>query len=285
VGELGDHLNCLAFSPDGYTLASGSWRETTAGYLNEIRLWDVRSRTIVRRITQHKRVINALAFSPNGKLLASASRDSTVRLWATASGKELRQFQCGLMESVAFSPDGRTLIAVERVRGGERIWTWDTESGKEQRDLAAALNSWPKFDGDLSASAPDYIWYTQTGFSPDGKLLAVTRRLETIVQVFDAASGKQRFLLRGHDRPVICFAFSPDSRTMATAAWDYTIRLWDLATGKELLRLSGHRGKVNGLAFLPNGNSLLSGSDDTTVLVWDVERITKRKRPRPSHER
>jgi len=74
-------------------------------------------------------------------------------------------------------------------------------------------------------------------------------------------------------------AFAPDSRTLASASWDNTIRLWDLDTGRELRKLTGHRGKAYSLAFSADGKLLVSAGEDTTILFWDVADVTCRKRP------
>ena len=64
----------MAFSPDGKTLASGS-------YDNTVRLWDVESGQLINTLTGHTDYVFSLAFSPDGKILASSSRDGAVLLW------------------------------------------------------------------------------------------------------------------------------------------------------------------------------------------------------------
>ena len=64
----------VAFSPDGQTLASGSWDKT-------IRLWDVHSQRQIATLTGHSDWVWSVAFSPDGRTLASGGLDKTIKLW------------------------------------------------------------------------------------------------------------------------------------------------------------------------------------------------------------
>jgi RNA polymerase sigma factor (sigma-70 family) len=71
-----------------------------------------------------------------------------------------------------------------------------------------------------------------------------------------------------HGEWVTAMAYSPDGRTVASAA-GRTIRLWDPATGKEVRQLLGHEEAVDHLAFSPDGKTLASGGEDNVVVLWD----------------
>ncbi len=78
-------------------------------------------------------------------------------------------------------------------------------------------------------------------------------------------------LVKGHTNLVFSVAFSPDGKTLASGAFDNTIRLWDLATGDPKgSPLEGHNDRVTSVAFSPDGKTLASGAFDNTIRLWDL---------------
>jgi WD40 repeat protein len=76
--------------------------------------------------------------------------------------------------------------------------------------------------------------------------------------------------LSGHNDIIWGVSFSPDSKTLATASDDKTVKLWSVE-GKELSTLKGHTDWVRGVSFSPDGKTLATASDDKTVKLWSVE--------------
>ena len=78
--------------------------------------------------------VPALAWSPDGAWLATAGSDARVRLWDPASGA-LRAALApdrSWIESLAFSPDGRLLVA-GAIPGGVHVWTLDEDGAPAPR--------------------------------------------------------------------------------------------------------------------------------------------------------
>src|SRR5437667_12906614 len=85
----------------------------------------------------------------------------------------------------------------------------------------------------------------QLAFSPDGQRLASGSR-DSTVKVWEVATGKEVFTLRGHTEPVFSVAFSPNGRRLASSSYDRTVKLWDARTGHlapTLQRFKGQFGR------------------------------------------
>jgi WD40 repeat protein len=90
------------------------------------------------------------------------------------------------------------------------------------------------------------------------------------MRVWDVASGREVFSLKGHTSQVYSVAFSRDGRRLASGSQDGTIKLWDAATGQEVLTLKG--GPVGSLAFSPDGRRL-AAIGNGLVKVWETSPV------------
>ncbi|KAK3984174.1 putative vegetative incompatibility protein [Cladorrhinum sp. PSN332] len=79
-----------------------------------------------------------------------------------------------------------------------------------------------------------------------------------------------RQTLEGHSGSVYSVAFSPNSKLIASASDDKTVKLWDTATGACTQTLEGHSNFVLSVAFSPDSKLVASALDDKTVKLWDA---------------
>ena len=211
-------------------------------------------------------LIQDAAFSPDGARVVTASQDGTARIWDAASGREIAVLRDGgLVKSAAFSPDGsRVLTASSRAariwdaksgreitilggrevhynvrsasmnRDGTRIVTthtdnsariWDAASGREiavlrghQDELHAAAFSMPR--GGREEDEEDDEERTS-----DERV--VTASSDRSVRIWDATTGEEIALLRGHSGVVRGAAFSPDGQSVVSVSDDGSLRIWE----------------------------------------------------------
>jgi WD40 repeat protein len=242
----------VAFSPDGKMLATGDDVE------NGIRLWDVASGQLLRRLgdrTDSDR--SQVCFSPDGRYLAgTSSRQKALILWDPKTGKEVRRM-AGLRvgaSSPVFSADSKRLAAI----GDGVVRVWDVATGK---DLVP--------DETAHRHAPSFVTVLADG-------TAITGGDDGTVRLWDSATGKQRRKIEVAPEWVRAVAVSPDGRWLATSELGdkHAVRLWDLGTGREVYRLAGH-GRLGGhraLAFTPDSKQLASWGDDMYLRLWDVQK-------------
>ena len=97
LDEIQGRDNIVAYSPDGYTLASGAavWSDKT------VRLWDALTGEHIRTLVGHIGDVTSVAFSPDGRTLASGSYDGTVLLWEINPDVENAQ----VVEPFQITPD------------------------------------------------------------------------------------------------------------------------------------------------------------------------------------
>jgi WD40 repeat protein len=113
--------------------ADGRFALTAGGFDHTARLWDIGSRSEIRRFEAGANVLS-VAFAPSGTLAVIGLADHTARLWDFASGVELKRLvgHTDAVRAVAFSRDGKLALtgSVDRT-----IREWNVATGEEVRRM------------------------------------------------------------------------------------------------------------------------------------------------------
>jgi WD40 repeat protein/serine/threonine protein kinase len=167
--------------------------------------------------------------------------------------------------AVAVSPDGRriALAAVGRdaqvndARTGEPVFALPGARQAVAFSPDGTLLATPVGNPDVGGSS-----FRQPQPSPPGE-----------VALWAAATGRRLATLKGHGQKVMCVAFSPDGRLLASGGSDGQVKLWDVAQRKELASLATGLDEVLAVAVASDGrlaaSSLRYLNRSGEVRVWD----------------
>jgi WD40 repeat protein len=201
-----------------------------------VQLRDLTTGATVRSIDTGPQSRQWLTLTTDGKTLATAS-DKGVRLWDTATGKEVRSWGQRADSPAVFTADGLRLAWTGYGPGIARLWAVGRDDAAP-RAVGAPVNNF---------EAP--------GFSPDGTVLAVVTDGHA-VQLRRFADGKDVLPLDAHDGPVYRLAFTPDGRHVVSGART-GLCTWEALTGRLVRRQALGAGPDESLvALLPDGRLL-----------------------------
>jgi len=153
----------------------------------------------------------------------------------------------GPVRAVAVSADGKSALSA----------SFDSSAIRWSLTRNAAEQVLRFHDGAVNAAA----------FLSDGR--SATAGEDGRIAIWKAGEPAPVAVLQGHTAPIVALAVSPDGATLASAAWDGSVRLWPLAGGAPRV-LEGHQQNVNGVAFAPGGGAVISAGYDATVRIWPL---------------
>ncbi|KAF9056726.1 WD40-repeat-containing domain protein [Rhodocollybia butyracea] len=257
-----NNVHCVAFSPKGDHIASGSWDNTVC-------VWDACTGTIVTGpLHGHKNRVFCIAFSPNGEHIVSGSKDTTIRVWNVQKGTMF----AGPLEghskpvwSVAFSPQGDRIVSGS---DDKTVCVWDVVETSSLVFRQANLHT---------------STVLSVAFSSDGgKISSASKNTARVSDAQTGALVEGPFKFQVPD-PTYRVIFSPDGQLIGASGKDSVVRFFNLRSS-DLTQLEGHTDAVRALGFTLDGKWIVSGSDDTTVRVWDLETRSLAAGPFEGHQ-
>ncbi len=246
--------------------------------------------------------INIVTLSPDGKILAAGHTDSSIRLWETYTGREIRRLHGHEFPvvSLTFDATGKRLISSA---GDNSVRVWDVKSGQE---IDRFLDNSDHDDDPVKSLAITPDNQTLVSATYEGQVLVRDLKTREIINHYDGKShtGEATYVTStidiSHDgrylaygledgkvcvlqlqdmtlfrcfnqdnAPILAVRFNPKGDLLATSSESGQIRLWALLQNQQY-ELKSDNKVVHSLAFSPESNLLVTGDADGTLLFWDV---------------
>jgi WD40 repeat protein len=291
-------VTCVAFSPDGKRVASGSGIPDPANpreSVGTVYVWDADTGKITASFQGHTGLVRCLAFTPDGAhvVSAAANKDNSVVVWDARTGQVVRNVtgHDGTINAIRFSPDGK-VIATGDANGVVRLW-----DGKSFDPIRVINN----------ANGLRSVGVRCVAFSPTGAYLVTAS--DPLVHVWDVATGAAAGVSMNAVPGARSISVSPDGKRIAVGGDAGTVQLiymeparrsseWEMPTteqkqevltswggyrstvitGRPEFGLRGHKDIVWTVEFSADGDRLVSASSDGTSRIWDARPVPE-KRP------
>jgi eukaryotic-like serine/threonine-protein kinase len=284
-------VNAVAFTPRGDLIAS-------AGDDHTLRLWHTNRESPAEAVIHPDNLRSSFVVSPEGARVAALLRDEGIVMWDLETLQRVVLSNSHAMYPMAFTANGRTLVAQQRATDGGIQLNYLDLSTHSNRLTVALPQHHDVFDAAsmssdcrrLAVLHEDVLtlWDTATAqrlallgtpdplaaggllcFSPDGRTL-VAASSRGGARLYDVPSHQLRTGLPQTAPQISSVAFSPDSKLLFAGTSDHAICIWEVAAGREIGAFTGHKQDVRSVAISPDGRTLASASPDGTLRLWNV---------------
>lgn len=252
-------VQALALSPDGMQLAAGS--------ATSVSFFDVQTGSLLaEHAGRHTAVVTSVGWTQlqgSPPLALSAGADTRAVVWNGQSHQPQIVFRhhTSAIEALAVLA---TTVATASLGGVARVWSatsgqevhgYYSDSSHAFRAIAFSLQ------GTLAVGSDDgmvRLWN-------HGRICT-----HQIQDVFGPHCVDGALHLRGHTRPVLALAFSPDGALLATGGDDKKLIIWSVQKKMPVLIHDQHDA-LAALAWSPSGR-FLAGATGSRVEIWHVRR-------------
>lgn len=239
-------VESMDISPDGKTLATGSYGEVT--------LWNLADGTVRNRIDGFAERVVALAFSPDGTRLATGggmpTEDGEVRVYRADGTLELalKSPHSDTVFGVRFSPDSNKLATC----GADKfVKVWSLPAGKLDKSFEGHTNH-----------VLDVAW------KADGKLL-VSAGADNAVKVWDYDKGEQARTIAGHAKQVTRLSVLGSKPEFVSVSGDQLVKRWNVDNGGAGRVYGGGKDFLYAVAASADGSVIAAGGEEGVVRLYN----------------
>ncbi|TAL70471.1 MAG: hypothetical protein EPN82_02350 [Bacteroidetes bacterium] len=265
----------LKLSPDGMYLASvnceiGSYLEKSI-----IKLWDIKSGTLINSLDSNFLVLNSITFVPNSNKILFGSKYGSILVWEDFLTKKCYEINLQPEDAesyIVFSPNGK--YVAHNHSGSLKIWdidnlilapfpTFDSAFKFPERYLAITKPS-------ITKSLLNVEDISSFSFSYDSKYIGYVKE-RNILCIKEITTGKVIGVVRGNKRIISSISFSPFESNVATASYlDPDIIIWNYSTENIVQKLKGFINKIVDISVKEDGHSIACFNNDNSIRIWNI---------------
>ena len=256
----------------------------------DVVLWDVLTKTPLRRFTHPKNVWRAEIDTMTQRVI-TVCEDNKIRIFNFNSTHEDARISdhpnTGVYISFAQSDqwiisghdrvrifDKKTNTKIKEIKGYTSSVITVCLTRDEQHLLVGGLHgSLKMYDLETGRQIRRFeghsSWISAVAIDEDQNIVATASHDRT-AKIF-TLSGQLIHTLSGHKDNVHTVAISPTDDIIATGGRDHKIILWDKKKGKPIRSWYAHNGYVRSLVFDSKGEYLLSAGEDGLARLWSLE--------------
>ncbi len=256
-------VEAMAYSPDGKTLATGSFQELT--------LWDTDTGKPKARVTGFADRVVAIAYAPDGKTFATGggapTEDGEVKLF-DAAGKlitEVKNAHSDQVFGVCFSPDGKLLAS----GGADKfVKVFEVPAGKLVKSFEGHTNH-----------------VLDVGWTADGKkVVSCGADADKMVKVWDYEKGEKLRDMTTHKNQTTRLAFVPKTANFITCGGDGGSIQWSADNGGNMRAFPGAKDFLYAVAVSVDGKIVAHGGEEGIVRLYNGDNGTLIKELLPAGE-
>jgi WD40 repeat protein len=262
----------------------------TGSYDKTLRIWDLETGVVLKKMEGHSDEVWALAVSRDGQIIASGDEDGKIIAWHGETSESLtKPIEAHLIRisSVDFSPDG-TVPVTGSYNGMTKFWctkTWQMQ-GDPIKGYVSCVRYSPS--GELLAIATDHniqiynpgtreraasfgARATSLAWTPDGtRLLSGDGGSDPTIREWDPLTWQQvGHPWAGHTGSIYAIAIDHAGTLIASASDDKHVRLWRLSDRRNIA-IFKHSSAPLSVTFSADGRHIFSGGHDKKISEWEV---------------